>query len=122
MPVHPTTWFVILLAWTPEGYATEDSGVRAASTLEVCHEYSLGFAEKHDTPIQLCKEISNRAYAVLSSGRVIFDHTGREQPAVTPDETEADRLRKALLEIGKWHRGKTKDSVRVRRIIEKALR
>lgn len=122
MVTHPTTWFVVLLAWTPAGYSTEDSGVRAAPTLAGCHDMSLAFAQKHDTPIQLCKEISNRAYAILSSGKVIFDYTGREQPVVKPAETEADRLRKALLEIGKWHKGKTKDSQRVRRIIREVLK
>jgi len=113
-------WFVILLAWTPAGEATKDSGVRAATTLEICHMRSLNFARKHGTVIQLCKRIPAENYAIISSGKVIFDHSGRETPEIEPYvDPEVHKLRDALAAIGKLHRGKTLDSQRVRAIIRK---
>ena len=117
MHSHATTWFAVLLAWTPVGDATKDSGVVAATTQVHCHEKAEAFAQKHGTPIQHCKEVSNKTYKIISSGEVDFDYSGN----TTKRDTENDKLRKALLEIGKWHKGKTKDSQRVRAIIKEAL-
>jgi hypothetical protein len=117
-----TVWFVILLAWTPAGMSTPDSGVFAAPTLAGCHTLSLRFAKKHSTVIQLCKQIPSKHYAIISMGAVQFDHSGTEQPEVEPYvDPEVVKLRKALVAIGKMHRGKTLDSQRVRAIIRKAM-
>ena len=84
---------------------------------------SLAFAKKHGTVIQLCRQIPAKNYAIISSGKVIFDHSNREMPEVEPYvDPEVDKLRKALLAIGKWHRGKTKDSQRVRAIIRSVMK
>ena len=114
-------WFVILLAGTPEGIATPDSGVFVRWTLDECMVSSQEFAMKHSVPIQLCTKISVEGYKIIAAYKVTFDHTMIESPVVQPDiDSEVIRLRKALRQIGKWHQGKTTDSIRVRAIIRKA--
>ena len=113
-------WMLVLLAWGPEKLPTPDSGVSGHYTLEQCHDKSLAFSRKHNTPIQLCRRMLEDKYLLLTKYRVIFDWTPGDGPIVDVDP-EVERLKKALLEIGKWHKGKTKDSQRVRRIIRRAL-
>jgi len=118
-------WLVVLLAWGADGLGTPDSGRFGDPTLSDCHERSLTFSHKHNTPIQLCVKISKASYRIIASAEVEFDFTGNPSEVVVPDEntdSEVKRLTDALKEIGKWHRGKTQDSHRVRAIIEKALR
>ena len=117
-------WFVILLAGTPEGLATPDSGVKVNRTLEACMSRSQDFAMKHQVPIQLCTKISEEGYRIIASYPISFDNdTSRQYTVVETYETaEIARLRKALREIGKWHQGKTADSKRVRAIIAKAIK
>ena len=111
-------WMLVLLAWGPEGGPTTDSGVRGYYTLEACHASSLAFSRTHDTPIQLCKEILEEKYKLLTQYKVVFDWRKGEMPVVEPEaDPEVARLRKALAAIGRLHRGKTKDSQRVRAII-----
>ena len=117
-------WFVILLASTPEGVATPDSGVKVSRTLDACMSRSQEFAMKHKVPIQICTKISEEGYRIIAAYETTFDNdTSRQytivEPAVDP---EVVRLRKALREIGKWHQGKTKDSQRVRAIIAKVIK
>jgi len=111
-------WFVVLLAWTPELTSTEDSGVRYGWTLSECHDQSLAFSRKHNTPIQLCMKITRKKYDVLASYYVTFL---RSAESVGDTDVKNERLTAALRAIGRLHVGKTKDSVRVRRIIKKAL-
>ena len=110
-------WFIVLLAWQPNGMATPDSGVSAHRTLLQCHNKSLSFSLRNGTTIQLCKKILEDKYLLIAKNEVIFNWNEAELPVVTPDiDPEVLRLRKALKAIGKWHRGKTKDSQRVRAI------
>ena len=112
-------FFVILHAWGANGSATNDSAVYADWTLSDCHNRSQMFSKKHDTPIQLCTKISEKGYNILLAHPVTFDY--RINSHIDMRDEEIDILRQALEEIGKWHRGKTQDSIRVRKIIKKAL-
>lgn len=116
-------YFVVLLAFNGEGIATEDSGVKADWTLSDCHARTQAFSKLHGTHVELCKKILKTNYDILASQEATFNWAPGELSVVVPDNNEeVKRLRRALKEIGKWHRGKTKDSQRVRRIIKKALR
>ncbi len=112
-------WFVVLLAWTPELIATPDSGVRYGWTLNECHNQSLRFSKKYNTPIQLCMKITRTKYDVLASHYVTFS-----QPAKIINDTDVrnKRMTAALRAIGRLHVGKSRDSATVRRIIRRALR
>ena len=120
-------WFVVLLAWTPELIATPDSGVRYGWTLNECHNQSLRFSKKYNTPIQLCMKITKTKYDIIASHYVTFSQPARiinYTDAKTNVKTNAKhkRLTAALRAIGRLHVGKSKDSVKVRRIIRRALR
>ncbi len=116
-------YFVVLLAFNGDGFATKDSGVKANLNISDCHTRTQAFSKKHGTPIELCKKILKKNYDILAKQEATFNWTPGELPVAIPDDSEeVKRLRAALKQIGKWHRGKTKDSQRVRAIIKKATR
>lgn len=117
-----TVFFVVLLAWTSNGMPTKDSGVIAATTLQLCHDKTLSFSKKHNTVIELCQEITEERYLIIASQKVTFDWQLKPMKIITPIDIEVTRLRAALKEIGKWHKGKTRDSQRVRAIIRRAMK
>ncbi len=114
-------YFVVLLAWSPDGMPTKDSGVIGATTLELCHNRTLKFAKKHGTVIELCQKISEKGYKIIAAQKVTFNWQLKPMEIITPKDPEVERLKAALREIGKWHVGKTRDSQRVRAIIKKAI-
>ncbi len=116
-------FFVVLLAWGADGLPTEDSGVKSDWTLSDCHVRTQKFSIKHDTPIQLCVKISKAGYDIISAQQVTFNFRPGELPVVE-DKVDARvvQLTKALRAIGRLHRGKTKDSQRVRAIIRKVMK
>ncbi len=115
---------VVLLAWGPDGIGTSDSGRFADPTLSDCHVRTQAFSNKHGTPIQLCQRITWKSWAIISTTEIVFDFTGNNDSVVIPDNNDAEvkKLLKALKAIGRLHRGKTKDSQRVRAIIRKATK
>jgi len=116
-------FFVVLLAWLPNGSPTKDSGVKSDWTLSECHERTQQFSVKHNTPIQLCVKISRKGYDIIAAHKVTFNFKPGELEIVMDDtDIRVMRLEAALKEIGKWHRGKTQDSQRVRAIIRKAMK
>ncbi len=116
-------FFVVLLAWQPNGASTIDSGVKSFSTLAKCHGKTLKFSLKHDTPIELCKQIHIKKYNRIKAGLVRFDFSTEEMEVIEPYENEEiKKLKAALKKIRRWHSGKTKDSKRVRWIVDKALK
>ena len=116
-------YMVALLAWLSNGEGTDDSGRFADTTLSACHARSQAFSKKHDTPVQICIRISDKGYRIISNGEVEFDFTeGAYKVEVSDSDEKIQRLLKALKAIGRLHRGKTKDSQRVRAIIKKARR
>ena len=117
-----TVFFVILLAWTPNNTMIKGSGVQAFYTLKECHDTSLAFSRKYSTVIKLCKEISEKNYNIIAKYPVTFNNNSKPWAEVDEQIDEVFKLRKALKEIGKWHRGKTKDSQRVRAIIKRAMK
>lgn len=123
-------FLVALLAWAPDGAGTKDSGFFGDPTLSECHARSRAFTEKHGTPIQLCVGITDVAYRIISSTEVVFDFEPGNNGTPHPDEgggegeveVEVKRLIKALKDIGRLHRGKTRDSQKVRKIIREATK
>jgi hypothetical protein len=116
-------FFVVLLAWLPNGSPTRDSGVVYDWTPNECHERTQKFSIKHNTPIQLCVKISKKGYDIIAAQYVTFNFKPGELEIVMDDtDMQVMRLKAALKEIGKWHVGKTRDSQRVRAIIKRAMK
>ena len=116
-------FFVVLLAWGADGFPTRDSGVKADWTLSDCHVRTQEFSRKHDTPVQLCVKISKKGYDIIAASEVTFNFKPGELPIVEDKiDARVAQLTKALRAIGRLHRGKTKDSQRVRAIIRKVMR
>ena len=118
-------FFVVLLAWNPlTGEGTPDSGHFADPTLSDCHARTQKFSNRHNTPLQLCVQISKAGYDIIQSREIEFVFNDDPMPEVEPDKDDRDiviaRLREALRAIGRLHRGKTRDSQRVRAIIRSA--
>jgi len=122
----PGSWvfFVVLLAWGTDGYATKDSGVKADWTLSACHARTQAFSRKYDTPVQLCAKISKKGYDIIAAQQVTFNFRPGEMSVVEEDaiDVRVAELKAALRAIGRLHVGKTRDSQKVRAIIRKAMK
>ncbi len=110
-------WLIVLLAWMPDGTGTSDSGRFGDPSLAECHSRSQKFSLRHDTPLQLCIRITKAHWRIIANADVQFDFATTAEIGM---EEEVARLRAALRAIGRWHRGKTADSQRVRKIIKEA--
>ena len=115
-------FMVALLAWLPNGEGTPDSGHFADPTLSDCHARSQEFSKQHSTPLQLCVKITKAGYDVIRRTEIEFDFEAGGNERVKTEPDEIDRLRAALRAIGRLHRGKTRDSQRVRKIIRGVMK
>ena len=94
--------------------------------LSGCHANTQAFSRKHNVAVEPCKKMPQRVYDMhIAENPVTFNYRGEEKPEVeydTDTEDEVQRLTKALKAIGRLHRGKTRDSQKVRAIIRRATR
>ena len=116
-------FFVVLLAWGTDGFPTKDSGVKSDWTLSDCHKRTQAFSKEHDTPVQLCVKISKAGYDIIAAQQVTFNFRPGELPIVEDKiDARVAQLTAALRAIGRLHRGKTRDSKKVRAIIRKVMK
>ena len=113
-------FFTVVIAFNTQGELVKDGGVFAFWKLSTCNAYAETFFKKHSMTYLPCKKILKTKFDIIASQKIIFQWD--KNSIEYTDTPEVIKLRKALKAIGRLHRGKSKDSHRVRAIIRKALK
>ena len=113
-------FFTVLIAFNADGEFVKNGGVFAFWKLSTCNAYAATFFKKNKMPYLPCRKILKTKFDIISAQKIIFQWDKNSIEYV--DTPEVIKLRKALKTIRWLHRGKSKDSHKVRAIIKEALK
>jgi len=113
-------FFTVLIAFNAEGEFTKDTGVFGFWKLSTCNKQAKTFFKKHKMQYLPCKKILKTKFDILTEQKITFQWDKDSVEYI--NSPEVTKLRDALKSIRWLHKGKSKDSQRVRAIIRKALK
>ena len=113
-------FFTVLIAFNANGDFVKNGGVLAFWKLSTCNAYAATFFKKNKMSYIPCRKILKTKFDVIAAQKIIFQWDKNSVEYV--DSPKVIKLRRALKAIERLHKGKSKDSHRVRAIIKKALK
>ena len=113
-------FFTVVIAFNAQGDLVKNGGVFAFWKLSTCNAYAATFFKKNKMSYIPCRKILKTNFDIIASQKIIFQWDKNSVEYV--DTPEVEKLRKALKVIRWLHRGKSKDSRKVRAIIKEALK